>query len=177
MIHKASKQLWTWLILGSFFFASASVARGQVSKHIEATVAISVCGNGVIESGEQCEGDNLAGATCTSRGYINGALSCDVACDWDTSGCAPASPRASSLPVVRRGPVLRLPLIPVSVQYFDTDNNGTIELPELYGVVAAWVEFWRQDTQTAAGSSQCDVNRDSVCDIQDLSILLSYVGR
>ena len=35
-----------------------------------------VCGNGLIETGEQCEGSNFNGLTCSNYGYNSGSLSC-----------------------------------------------------------------------------------------------------
>jgi hypothetical protein len=35
-----------------------------------------VCGNGTKEAGEVCDSNGLAGATCQSRGYAAGTLSC-----------------------------------------------------------------------------------------------------
>jgi hypothetical protein len=55
-----------------------------------------VCGNGVLEEGEQCDGGDLQGATCGSLGFGVGALGCDAgSCTYDTSGCAPEPPPAS----------------------------------------------------------------------------------
>jgi hypothetical protein len=34
------------------------------------------CGNGILESWEQCDGGNLAGKTCASLGFNSGTLSC-----------------------------------------------------------------------------------------------------
>jgi hypothetical protein len=45
------------------------------------------CGNGFIEPGEQCDANNLDGATCASQGFAYGALQCSAACAFDTSGC------------------------------------------------------------------------------------------
>jgi hypothetical protein len=52
------------------------------------------CGNGIVESGEACDGDELAGATCEGQGFASGMLSCDGGCAYDTSGCSdlPAVP-------------------------------------------------------------------------------------
>ena len=48
------------------------------------------CGDGVIEAPEDCEGDDLGGATCESLGHISGgSLSCDPACYFDKSACIP----------------------------------------------------------------------------------------
>jgi hypothetical protein len=52
------------------------------------------CGNGVVDGAEQCDGSDLGGASCASRGYnAGGALSCTAGCAYDTSACmcAPAS--------------------------------------------------------------------------------------
>jgi hypothetical protein len=45
-----------------------------------------VCGNGVIDDGEQCDGGNLGGFTCVDLGYSGGSLGCDpVTCTYDAS--------------------------------------------------------------------------------------------
>ncbi|MEM2956603.1 MAG: LamG-like jellyroll fold domain-containing protein [Candidatus Pacearchaeota archaeon] len=52
-----------------------------------------VCGDGIIEEGEQCDGWNLGGQTCQSLGYAGGELSCTIdygyggGCMFDTSQC------------------------------------------------------------------------------------------
>lgn len=55
-----------------------------------------VCGNGVIDSGEQCDGTNFGGKTCASvnASTPQGSLKC-TACQLDASGCStppPATP-------------------------------------------------------------------------------------
>ena len=46
------------------------------------------CGNGTIDDGEQCDGGNLGGFSCTDLGYSGGTLACDpVTCTYDASGC------------------------------------------------------------------------------------------
>ena len=59
---------------------------------------LSICGNGILEETEQCDGMNLGGAACTSiteESFIGGTLSCTPECIFDTSACmievAPAS--------------------------------------------------------------------------------------
>jgi len=49
--------------------------------------AAPTCGNGVLDAGEQCDGINLGGATCTSRGFAGGTLSCSATCTWSTTQC------------------------------------------------------------------------------------------
>jgi hypothetical protein len=46
-----------------------------------------VCGNGLREAGEVCDGTDLGGSTCLSLGFIGGTLRCLVSCAWDTSSC------------------------------------------------------------------------------------------
>jgi len=52
----------------------------------------SVCGNGIVEPGEQCDGANLNGQTCVGLGYIGGTLSCNANCTFNTSACTSAPP-------------------------------------------------------------------------------------
>lgn len=47
----------------------------------------SVCGNGLKETGEQCDGGDLGGQTCQTQGYGGGTLACTSACTFDTSAC------------------------------------------------------------------------------------------
>jgi hypothetical protein len=44
------------------------------------------CGNGLIEYGEACDGNNLEGQNCVSLGFLSGTLSCS-SCQFITSGC------------------------------------------------------------------------------------------
>ena len=47
------------------------------------------CGDGVVNSNEQCDTQNFAGQTCTSAGFGGGTLACTASCTLDTSGCTP----------------------------------------------------------------------------------------
>ena len=51
-----------------------------------ATCSLS-CGNGSVDSGEDCDGAALDGETCLSQGYDAGALGCSSSCSFDVSGC------------------------------------------------------------------------------------------
>ncbi len=42
--------------------------------------SLGVCGNGVIEPGEVCDGTQFAGASCTSFAYVSGTLTCSSDC-------------------------------------------------------------------------------------------------
>jgi hypothetical protein len=58
---------------------------------VHATVQIAVCGNGVVEQGEQCDRGNTAGYTCDSLGHGKGELQCDSSCSFDFSSCEDVS--------------------------------------------------------------------------------------
>lgn len=49
-----------------------------------------VCGDGVIQGTEQCDGSNLGGSTCSALGFTGGSLSCDTGCRFNTSACTAA---------------------------------------------------------------------------------------
>jgi len=76
----------------SFAQISNKILGGQTvyaagSATINATIKITVCGNGVKEIGEQCDGADLGGETCASLGFRGGTLSCGASCDFNTSAC------------------------------------------------------------------------------------------
>jgi hypothetical protein len=52
------------------------------------TPPASICGNGDVESGEQCDGGDLDGWTCEAMGFNQGTLRCGSGCGLDTSECS-----------------------------------------------------------------------------------------
>ena len=54
---------------------------------INTTVRITVCGNNIKETGEQCDGTDLDGKNCLDFGFTSGILQCMSSCDFDTSSC------------------------------------------------------------------------------------------
>lgn len=48
-----------------------------------------LCGNGVVEPGELCDGDELGGETCNSvnGNFVAGELRCGPNCLWDAADC------------------------------------------------------------------------------------------
>ncbi len=46
-----------------------------------------VCGNDVVELGEECDGADHGAATCENLGHSGGALTCEMDCTLDESGC------------------------------------------------------------------------------------------
>ena len=55
---------------------------------IRATVALSYCGNGIVEDGEQCEAVTYNQQSCQEFGYqTEGVVECDRSCDFDLRNC------------------------------------------------------------------------------------------
>jgi hypothetical protein len=51
-----------------------------------------ICGNAVLEAGEDCDGAELGTATCQTLGFTGGTLGCDALCAFDTTGCTGTGP-------------------------------------------------------------------------------------
>ena len=49
--------------------------------------ASSLCGNGIIDEGEACDGTELANETCQTQGFNSGTLSCSETCELDLTAC------------------------------------------------------------------------------------------
>ncbi|MCA9706672.1 MAG: lamin tail domain-containing protein [Myxococcales bacterium] len=46
-----------------------------------------VCGDGILDPGEACDGDDYGGQTCQTQGFDGGLLACNVQCEIVTAGC------------------------------------------------------------------------------------------
>ena len=47
-----------------------------------------VCGDGILEDDEPCDGELLGGASCQMGGFLSGTLTCRADCTFDTSDCS-----------------------------------------------------------------------------------------
>ena len=97
------KSVWFLILIilsANFAFALEEVASYRGSLDVETGEGVVIigsgngtedfCGNGIIDSGEQCDRSNLNGNTCSSlvgSGFI-GSLSCKSNCVYDTSSCS-----------------------------------------------------------------------------------------
>jgi len=50
-----------------------------------------VCGDAMVVGSEDCDGTNLDGETCMSRGFTAGTLACSGSCTFNTAGCTSSS--------------------------------------------------------------------------------------
>ena len=62
-------------------------AASRVRREIEFHPATAVCGNGVRETGEACDGADFGGFDCAGAGFASGTLGCLPDCRLDTTGC------------------------------------------------------------------------------------------
>jgi len=85
-------------------------AQGE-SPQCDADCTEVACGDATVNvaAGEECEGDELAGATCEGLGFDGGVLSCEAGCTYDTSGC-------TALPEI---PQMQLEIASIKVFGFD----------------------------------------------------------
>jgi hypothetical protein len=59
------------------------------SPSIQCGASPAICGNGVAETSEACDGTDLAGQTCQGLGYtLGGTLACATGCTFNVSGCS-----------------------------------------------------------------------------------------
>ncbi len=77
------------LILVTTFLQSgrSQVLAQNPTDSINATVRLSVCGNGEADTSEDCDDHDLRTKNCVKLGYQSGPLKCDIACSFDTSSC------------------------------------------------------------------------------------------
>ena len=57
------------------------------SYEVEIFATVPGCGDAVIQSGEQCDGSNLGGSSCSLQGFTSGNLSCSTVCTFVTTSC------------------------------------------------------------------------------------------
>lgn len=78
-------------ILAGFAFLIISavfVWQAQATIQVKAVVPnAALCGNGVRNVGEQCDGSALGGKTCTTLGFGGGTLGCTSVCTYQISAC------------------------------------------------------------------------------------------
>lgn len=68
-----------------------------------------VCGNGALEAGEFCDGDDLGGSTCLTLGEGDGELACEAGCTFDVSDCILPGECQFDTPGCPGGPCLEVP--------------------------------------------------------------------
>jgi len=80
--------------LGGDICSSGEVCQGNLLVASDSTNCcsvtcdpVSLCGNGLPDVDEDCDGTNLGGDTCMTLGFDDGILACTSSCTFDTSSC------------------------------------------------------------------------------------------
>lgn len=182
---KNSKNLLLLLLFTAFclFLLEKSNIYAQ-SSSISASVRIAICGNNVVEPGEDCEPLTFNQMSCSEIGYIGEEVYCDNSCSYDIYECiVPELPPQKEEDRIEKEieeiikkdkPVIIVtPTLPF-LKLFDLDNNGIIDRYEFIESVKLWGTYWRDWRFGSTEDIFCDLNKDGICDIVDLSILLYH---
>jgi pimeloyl-ACP methyl ester carboxylesterase len=104
--------------------------------------ASSSCGNNIKGSGEDCDGADFGGTSCTSKGYDGGSLSCTSSCKIDTRNCyyVGSAPPTLSQPLTNPPPtkpqVAPIPMI--QIDRSDMFSPGTQTYFSLSSAIMPW---------------------------------------
>ncbi len=125
-----------------------------------------ICGNNVVDSGEQCDGSNLNNQTCVGLGYAGGTLRCNADCIFNASDCTAAGGGTGAVIVVGGGggSIFAEPKLFKSC---DFNGDGFCNIIDL----SIMLFYFDKPMPTA---SRYDLNNDKRVDIIDISILLYY---
>ena len=139
----------------------------------------STCGNGQIEGVEQCDGADLGGQTCVTRGFNGGTLICNQLCQFDTGLCSGGSvPTPTPIP----GPT------PDGECPDGFLNERVVAGQNTYGVTNVSIRpgttrTWCMDVDSPLVPSNQDINRiflswgdqtDYVCGVIEMQVQQSF---
>lgn len=183
------------LVIPLLFFVLKDYSFAQThSEVVEATLRLSICGDGVVEGKEDCEKDVPITKTCLNYGYQKGTLLCDNSCSFDFTNCQyiPKPPEETTQteedePITQELKNTKIVVEEIKVRYmplllrmFDLNRDGRIDFAELTNILINWVDNWRtfrqvEEEQKEEVKGTCDVNFDGMCNVIDFSIILYYV--
>lgn len=63
---------------------------------VEIGARVQGCGDGVIDTGEDCDTANLNSKSCATQGFASGPLACTASCTFNTAACVVSSGGSSS---------------------------------------------------------------------------------
>lgn len=90
---------------------------------------VPTCGNNVKEAGEECDGADLGGASCSTFGFNNGSLSCNSNCTYNKGACFTIIP--TSVPTLPPNVTPTITPTPDPNELTDTDGDGLSDAWEL----------------------------------------------
>lgn len=154
-------------IIGAAYQLPIFAATDSSSNSVEITGTVPGCGDGMIQSGESCDGSDLNGQSCSTQGFSGGTISCNSDCTFNTSQCTSAPPGGGGggggffiPPTLPKKPEPK-PVLPTG----DFNADGLINFRDLSIML-----YWFGKTGTEA--SRSDLNGDGQITFVDVSILL-----
>jgi len=148
-------------------------AQDQVSK-IDVRVGMPVCGNGIRENDEQCDGADMAGKNCQTLGFSRGVLSCKPSCELNVAGCSrtqsSSGSSAGSVPaqIINNAAAVAKLVASGVLAKGDLNSDGKVNLVD-FSIAAYW--YGRVFLPAAKAS---DLNSDGKVDLADFSIMAYY---
>lgn len=97
-----------FLIFGLFLSVNLSLVLA-VSYDVNIIATVPGCGDALIGSGEECDGTNFGGATCSTIGFSSGVLSCSSVCTRITSACVFSVPSSGGSTILNNNNYPNLP--------------------------------------------------------------------
>lgn len=128
--------------------SSSPSVLGDINTSVE---VIGLCGNDIIESPEECDGDELDDESCESLGYEEGDLACNDNCTFDTSDCYTYTPTCGNN--VREGDE--------ECDITDLDNESCVSLGYDSGTLGCYNNCTFDKSDCEISSSDQDGDGDS----------------
>jgi len=173
---------------------------------VDATVRIPICGDGVAEYPEECDGTDLANQTCTTFGYTKGTLTCTSGCLVDTSECilvqteepetdssdddgsdssddddddsdSTTTSNETDTTIQTSEIVTVTRILRLPRKVANFDTNNDNRI-NLSEINTALLK-WANSwrTEKTQVEKDCDINEDNICNVTDFSILLYHMNQ
>ncbi len=162
--------------LAAFVFAQPV----SQDESVDITGTVQGCGDNVIEPPEECDGTDLGGESCISKGFTGGGtLNCDSSCNFDTSLCTTAPPPSGGTSHYECSAQMCISVGGAGTNQCITnadcqcDTHGDINKDTRINIVdfSILMYFW----QDINPSNPCaDINKDGVVNLTDFSIMLYW---
>jgi hypothetical protein len=78
---------WWFAAVASVLLVVPTISHATGVGVLDINARVPGCGDGIIDSGEACDGGNLGGASCPVLGFGGGTLACTSSCTFATSSC------------------------------------------------------------------------------------------
>lgn len=74
-------------------------AQASSTGTINATMTLAICGDGIKDHGEQCDGSDIGSRSCSYLGFDSGTLGCTPSCQFDVTSCVTSATASSNMSI------------------------------------------------------------------------------